>query len=306
MNSEERLIWFKGKILPVTQAKVQVMSPMAQFGLNVFEGIRGYWDGQDIQIFRFHDHMKRLMESCRLIGIICPYKADDIAAFSRKVLSANNYRCDVALRTTVFVEGEGSWSSSEPVDMFIAPIAKQRNNLDEKNQNHACISTWIRIDDNTLPPRVKLGANYLNGRYAHLEAKRNGYDLPILLNSDGSVAEGAGACLFLRRGNRLITPDISSSILESITRDTLITIAHEMGITVETRKVNRTELYVADELFFCGSAAEITPLTSIDKFIIGDGTPGTLTLKLHDAYLRAADGRDIVFSNWRMPVYNIK
>lgn len=305
MNSEERLIWFKGEILPVTQAKVPVMSPMAQFGLNVFEGLRGYWDGQDIQIFRFHEHMNRLMESCRLVGITCPYSADDIAGFSRDVLSANKYRCDVALRTTVFVEGEGSWSSSEPVDMFIAPIAKQRNKLDEKTQNNACVSTWTRINDNTMPPRVKLGANYLNGRYAHLEAKRNGYDLPILLDCRGSVAEGAGACLFLRRGNHLITPDSNSSILESITRDTLITIARKMGIVVETRKVDRTELYVADELFFCGSAAEITPLTSIDKFPVGDGVPGTLTLKLHDAYLRAVDGREQGFNNWRMPVYNI-
>ena len=167
------------------------------------------------------------------------------------------------MRVTLFVDGIGSWSSHGPVDMFIAPILKPRNVLTNTSGLKACTSTWRRIDDLSLPPRVKAGANYINGRYAQLEAASNGADLPILLNSNGKVSEGAGACLMIVRNQSIVTPPVNSSILESITRDSLFALAEDLDLTVDIREIDRTELYIADEVFLCGSAAEISPLSRL-------------------------------------------
>ncbi len=302
--SEDRLIWFKNNLVPAAEAMVPVLSPTAQFGLNVFEGIRGYWGGDDIHVFRYPEHYKRLEQSCRLIGLECPYSEAEILGFIRDVVKANDFKCDIALRVTVFVDGEGSWISDGPLGMFIAPIERGRTVFSPDLQNDACISTWTRINDTAFPPRVKLGANYINSRYAMNEAHRNGYQFPILLGSDGKVAEGTGACLFAVRDGKLITPDVTSSILESITRETMITLAEDAGFEVTERRMDRTELYLADELFLCGSAAEVTPLTSLDRRRVGDGKIGAITKALHDAYLLAASGPSNAHADWRTPIYS--
>lgn len=292
MSQQERLIWFKGSLMPADEARVPVLSPTSQFGLNVFEGLRGYWNAtrKDIFLFRMEDHLKRLESSCRLIGISSPYDAQQITAAVLEVLRANEYREDVAVRATLFVDGEGSWSSSEPVDMFVAPIAKARRDLANMSGARACVSTWERIDDRSFPPRIKAGANYINGRYAHLEAQAAGYDLPVLLDRTGKVSEGAGSCIMMVRDGVLVTPPSASSILESITRDTLLKLAIRMDIPTEVRVIDRTELYLASEVFLCGSAAEITPLSSIDRYTIGAGTMGPVTLRLLTRYLQVVNG----------------
>lgn len=303
--AEERLIWFNGQLVAPEEAQVPILSPTAQFGLNVFEGIRGYWSEaqQELYLFRLCEHLERLMDSCRLIGIESPHDAHTITAAIREVLQANAYRCDVAVRTTLFVGGdEGSWANSTPVGMFIAPIAKKCRDYGEK-ASKACVSTWERIDDRALPPRIKAGANYINGRYAHLEAQANGYDLPLLLDRHGKVSEGAGSCLMMVREGVLITPPITSSILESITRDTLLTLANEMGLQTQIRSIDRTELYLASELFLCGSAAQIRPLGKIDRYLVGDGTPGSVTQALLARYLAVAEGEDVAHRGWLTPVW---
>ena len=221
----------------------------------------------------------------------------------RDAIAANDFREDIAVRMTVFADGEGSWHACGPVSMFIAPIARPRTCLSGLEGKAACISSWERINDNALPPRVKLGANYINGRYAHLQALADGYDVPIFLGRDGKVSEGAGACLFMVRGGVLVTPSITSSVLESITRETVISLAGLGGFCVEQRPVDRTELYLAEEIFLCGSAAEITPITSIDRFIVGEGVPGPVTLALLEAYHGVAAGEDSAFPEWRTPIY---
>ena len=304
--AEDRLIWFKGALMPAHEARVPVLSPTAQFGLNVFEGIRGYWSVRDdeLYLFRLDDHIKRLAQSCRLIGIACPHDVSEITAAIREVLRVNEYRCDIAVRVTVFVDGEGTWHSSEPVGMFVAPIARPRRDLADTGGQSAGVSTWERISDRVMPPRIKAGANYLNGRYAHLEARRNGHDVPVLLGPDGKVAEGAGSCLFLVRDGRLITPPVTGAILESITRDTLLRLASDVDLHAEVRPVDRTELYVADEVFLCGTAAELTPLTEIDGHTVGAGRMGPLTHRLLEAYLGAAcDSADPQPAGWRTPVW---
>lgn len=303
--SSSFFIWFKGRIVPFEQAFVHVLSPTAQFGLNVFEGLRGYSEGNSSQVFLFRlsDHLLRLMQSCKLIGFDCPYSIDEIKDAVLETICKNNMCSDIAIRVTLFVDGNGSWSSQGPVDMFVSPILKPRNILTNVSGLEACTSTWRRIDDTILPPRVKAGANYINGRYAYLEAKSIGADLPILLNSVGKVSEGAGACLMMVRNSTLITPPTSSSILESITRDTLLTLASEMGLTTQVREIDRTELYIADEVFLCGSAAEVTPLTKIDRFVIADGAPGPITCELSSRYFASADGSILEHLDWLTPVW---
>jgi branched-chain amino acid aminotransferase len=300
---QQRLIWFKGKLLPASEAHVSVLSPTAQFGLNVFEGIRGYWNDKDTQLylFRLFDHLERLFQSCRLIGLKSPYSIDDIASYIIDLIRVNRYTEDIAIRATLFVDGEGSWSSSEPVDLFIAPIAKNRR--DPALGLSACISTWERINDRAMPPRAKIGANYINGRYAHIEATKNGYDLAILLDRDGKVTEGAGSCIFLVRDGTLITPAITASVLESITRDTIIRLALVEGISVVERQVDRTELMLADEIFVCGSAVEVTPLVTLDRMQVGAGVVGETTLHLAGKYLSAVSNIERSPEGWLTPVY---
>jgi len=302
--SDRPLIWFKGRPVCSEEALVPVLSPTAQFGLNVFEGLRGYSNpsGQ-VFLFRLDDHLRRLMQSCRLIGIENPYSIEQITQSILDIIRINKMRGDLAVRVTLFVDGEGSWSSLEPVDMFIAPIPKPRNRLSDVSGQTACISTWRRIDDTMLPPRTKAGANYISGRYAHLEAQSNGVNLPILLNLTGKVAEGAGACLMMVRDGILVTPPRTSSILESITRDTLLTLAGEISLATQEREIDRTELYLAEEVFLCGSSAELTPLTRIDRFPISDGRPGSITRLLSKLYFDSADGTTSTYLNWLTPVW---
>lgn len=297
------LIWFKNQIVPRDNALVPVLSPTAQFGLNVFEGIRGYKSSHGkVYLFRLNCHLTRLQQSCKLIGIRCPYSPEFILQALRQVLHANSFDSDLAVRITIFVDGFGSWSSSEPVDMFIAPVPRPRNRLDASSGVTACTSTWRRIDDMSLPPRIKAGANYINSRYAHLEAQSLGNIIPILLNSNGSVAEGAGACLMIVRSGVLITPPSTDSILDSITRDSLLRISLKLSIPHEVRHIDRTELYLADEAFLCGSAAEITPITRVDRFTVGDGAPGKITCLLSQAFFDIADHSNPSFRHWLTPV----
>lgn len=282
----DNIIWFKGGVVPARKAVVNVMSPTAQFGLNVFEGIRGYWSEPDeaIYIFRLDDHLNRLFDSCKLLGLECKYTALDIKGFVNELVNACGLRSDIALRLTLFADGEGSWSSVEPPDLFISPILKPRRDADMLSGMSACISSWRRIDDTSMPPRVKTGANYVAGRYAYLEANRAGYDLPIFLNATGKVSEGTGACIFMICDQVLVTPTLQSSVLPSITRDTLLRLSEDLGLRAVVREIERTELFLADELFLCGTAAEITPITAINGVTIGDGQPGKITIKLLKAY----------------------
>lgn len=298
-------VWFNGKICNRIEANVNILSPTAQFGLNVFEGIRAYWSKAERQlyIFRLKEHLRRLLQSCALIRIDCPWGPTELEEILIDFLNQLRIEEDVAIRMTIYVDGEGSWSSSSPIGMFIAPITKNRTTLPLTEGKSACVSTWHRLSENSMSPRIKSGANYINSRYAHLEAVRNGYDLPLLFNDQGSLAEGAGACVFIIRDGQFWTPSISSSILESITRDSIIEYIRSYNIVVSERTVTRTDLYTADEVFLCGSAAEITPITSIDQYLIGNGEIGKCTQFTMKEYLRIVTGDHADYMKWLTPVY---
>ena len=230
----------------------------------------------------------------------------DPARFAREVLEvirANDLHEDLHVRLIVFVDtDDGGLASREPVGYVIAPIPTTR--YFESAGLHVAVSSWHRTADNAIPARVKAAANYQNSRLALLQAKTDGYDDAILLNSDGSVAEGPGYTLFLVRDDQPMTPSVTSNILEGVTRSTLLTLFSEsLGVTVEQREIDRTELYVADEAFFAGTAAEVTPILSVDRRPVGEGVMGPLTAKVRDAYFRAVRDGSAPHPEWRTPVY---
>lgn len=301
-----RFIWYKGQILNVNDAKVNILAPTAQFGLNVFEGIPCYWNDEEKQLyaFRVDDHYDRLLRSARLIQINCPYTKEELKKAFIDVIAANEYDENLSVRQTLFVDGFGSWGSEDPVDMFVAPIPKRKTSAEyNKKGLDCCVTSWRRISDTTLSPRIKCGANYINSRVGQREALRNGYDTCIFLNEAGKVAEGPGSCFFMVMNGTLITPMLTDSVLESITRDTVIKLAKAAGVPVRERTVDRTELYICDEAFLCGSAMEITPVVSIDKYTVGTGEKGSITQLLHQMYLDAVTGKNADFKNWVTPIY---
>lgn len=300
-----RRIWFKGEILNVNDAKINILAPTSQFGLNVFEGIPCYWNEQNNQLyaFRLDDHYKRLLNSARLIEFEHKFDIDYLKNAFINVIRANEYRENLSVRQTLFIDGFGSWGSSESVEMFIAPIPKG-NMSSEYNKKglNVCISSWRRINDNTLSPRIKCGANYINSRMGQREALRNGYNTCIFLNEFGKVSEAPGSCFFMVKDGMLITPSLTDSVLESITRKTVIELAKYLGITVVERSIDRTELYTCDEAFLCGSAMEITPIFSIDRYVITNSI-GVFTNKLHITYLEAAQGKIDCFKHLVTGIY---
>ena len=298
---EHRRIWFKGDIVDVNDAKVNALAPTAQFGLNVFEGIPCYWNEEQKQLyaFRLDDHYNRLLKSARLLQIDCPYSKEELKQALIDVIKANEYDENLSVRQTLFVDGFGSWGSEGPVEMFIAPIPRGRTSAEyNKKGLNVCVTSWRRISDETLSPRIKCGANYINSRVGQREALRNGYDTCLFLNEAGKVAEGPGSCFFMVKDGVLITPQLTDSVLESITRDTILHIAQHNNLKVVERTIDRTELYTCDEAFLCGSAMEITPVLSIDKYVIGDGKVGKITKNLHLSYLEIVSGVSDEFKEW--------
>lgn len=304
---EHRRIWFKGEIIDVNDAKVNALAPTAQFGLNVFEGIPCYWNDEQKQLyaFRLDDHYNRLQKSARLLQIDCPYSKDELKRSLVDVIKANEYDENLSVRQTLFVDGLGSWGSDGPVEMFVAPIPRGRTSAEyNKKGLDVCVTSWRRISEETLSPRIKCGANYINSRVGQREALRNGYDTCLFLNEAGKVAEGPGSCFFMVKEGVLITPQLTDSVLESITRNTIIKIAQYMDIPILERTIDRTELYTCDEAFLCGSAMELTPILSIDKYKIGTDGVGEVTRKLHKSYLDVARNKIDIYKEWVTAIYD--
>lgn len=299
----ERLIWLKGEVVHVNDASINILSPTSQFGLNVFEGIPCYWnaDLNQLYAFRLDDHYNRLLKSARLIEISCRYTKAQMQEAFISVIRENEYYENLSVRQTLFVDGFGSWGSDEPVEMFVAPIPRGKTSSEyNKKGLHVCVTSWRRISENSLSPRIKCGANYINSRYGQREALRNGYDTCIFLNEYGKVSEGPGSCFFMIQNGVLITPMLTDAVLASITRDSIIKIAKKLGYLVVERSIDRTELYTADEAFLCGSAMELTPILSIDGYRIGEGE---ISKKIHQEYISVASGMREDFKGWLTPVY---
>lgn len=291
----------------VNEARVNVLSPTSQFGLNVFEGIPCYWNDEQKQLyaFRLSDHHDRLIRSAKLIQLDNKFSKEDLQKAVVDTVKANEYDENLSVRQTLFVDGFGSWGSEGPVEMFVAPIPRGRTAAEyNKKGLNCCVTSWRRISDENLSPRIKCGANYINSRVGQREALRNGYDTCIFLNEVGKIAEGPGSCFFMVKGDTLITPRLTDSVLESITRDTVIRLAtEELGMKFVERTIDRTEVYMADEAFLCGSAMEVTPIYTVDRYAVGTGEQGAFTKAIHLKYLEAAQGKLEKYQDWLTPIY---
>ncbi len=302
-----RLIWLKDEIINVNDAKLNVLAPTSQFGLNVFEGIPCYWNEKEEQLyaFRLEQHYNRLLLSARLLQLDCKYTVEDFKNAFVSVIRANEYKENLSVRQTLFVDGFGSWGSEGPVEMFVAPIPRKKTSAEYNKEGlNCCVTSWRRISDNNISPRIKCGANYINSRMGQREALKNGYDTCIFLNEQGKVSEGPGSCLFVVKDRELITPRLTDSVLASITRDTIIQLAKDAGYSVQERTIDRTELYSCDEAFLCGSAMEMTPIFSIDGYIIGSGQCGNITKNIHHTYIQVVKGENSQYKGWCTPIYN--
>jgi branched-chain amino acid aminotransferase len=310
MAAQTKVLWFNGAVVPWEDAKVHISTATVTRGANVFEGVRAYWnaDERELFIFRNDEHMARLWNSAKIMRMTVPWTKEELTKAEIDVIRANAFEATVWFRLTLYVgEGEESiWPPEKvPVGGFITPrLAPHSPGITEGIDT--CISTWTRIADTSVPPRVKAGANYHNSRLAVMEARTNGYaPQPILLNERGKVSEGPGACFFMVRDGALITAPVTANILESITRATVLELARDaLGLRVHEREIDRTELYVADEAFFCGSGWEVTPIRSVDRYPIGKGQPGPLTKRIQEVYFSVAEGRVPKYRHWLMPVYH--
>ena len=292
-----------GKTIPFEDAKVSIMAPGLTFAVTVFEGLRGYWQPNEEQlyVFRMDDHLKRQEFSMKIMEFEDPPIATNTAEEIIEVLRANKMFTDCYIRTQAYVDDWGDMIATGPVTSSVVCRPRARIEAFLTGKDFVVVS-WRRNVDDASPPRIKVSANYLNSRLAGLEAKRFGSSA-IILNRDGTVSEGPGGCIFLARGGRLITPTINDGILESITRDTLITLANDLGIEVEERRVGRTELHLSTEGFYCGTGQEITPINTVDGKPLGAGKPGPITRELQTAYDDLVRGRNKKYHHWLTPVW---
>jgi branched-chain amino acid aminotransferase len=299
-----RLLIMNGAVIPYGEARVHVLSTAMKYAASVYEAMRAYWSDaeQQLYVFRLGEHIQRLQRSAKIARIPLPADRARLESEVLEVIRANDLREDLHVRLIVFVDtDDGGLPSREPVSYVVAPMPTARY---FSGGLHVAVSSWHRTADNAIPPRVKAAANYQNSRLALLQAKTDGYDDAILLNANGMVAEGPGYTLFAVRDDQPITPPVTSNILEGVTRATLITLFREsMGVEVCERDLARTELYLADEAFFAGTAAEVTPILSVDRHPVGDGMVGPLTAKVQDAYFRTVRDGSASHPEWRRAVY---
>lgn len=304
-----RYAWMNGEVIPWENAKVHVRTEAFMRGANVFEGIRAYAspDKRQLHLFKNAQHMDRLYNSSiKILRMQIKWTAEDMTRAILDLLRANDFHEDVHIRPTVYF-GAGEDFGFDPAKIETSAVitAVERPAKPSLFEGiTACVSSWRRIDDEAVPPRVKAGANYINSRYAMMEAKMEGYQSVIILNGRGKVAEGAGACLMMVRHGKVVTPPVTAGILESVTRFTLIDLFRdEMGMEVEEREIDRTELYIADEVFFCGTGAEVQPIISVDKYPVGTGQTGPVVKGMQEVYFSIARGQNPKYKDWLIPVY---
>jgi branched-chain amino acid aminotransferase len=301
-----RFAFFNGEIVPIEQAKVSVMTNALNYGTGCFEGIRGYWNAEEGQLFVFQlrAHMERLHRSCRILFLELPYTADQLCQITLDLLRREEFRENIYIRPLVYKSELTIATRMNDVENGFALFAVGFGQLIDSSALKACVSSWRRIDDNIIPSRAKASGAYINSALAKTEALLNGYDEAIVLGGDGQVSEGSAANLFIVRNGALVTTPITSDVLEGITRGVVAQLGRErLGLTVVERPIDRTELYVADEAFFCGTGAEIKPIVEIDRRPVGSGSVGPISEQLVSLYADVVRGRVPEYRPWCTPVY---
>ena len=288
-------IWFNDKLVPWEDATIHVLTYALHYGSAVFEGIRAYKTDDGCKIFRLDEHIKRLLNSAKIYRMNIPYSHQELKNACRIIVSSNDLNEGAYIRPIAFrgYDDLGLHAhNNDAIDVVVAAWewGTYLGNAGLKDGVDACVSSWNKINPNTVPFMAKASGNYLSGTLVAMEARQNGYDEGILLDSKGMVSEGAGENIFMVKDGNLYTPPLSSSILDGITRDAVMKIAESFKLSVIETEIPREQLYIADELFFTGTAVEITPIKSVDKITIGTGTRGPVTAQIQKAFFGLFDG----------------
>lgn len=297
--------YFQGRVVPLEEAKIGVMTHAFNYGTAVFEGIRGNWnsDDQACYLFRVREHYERLIQSCKILNLELREDIDRLCELTTELTEISGYEEDVYVRPLVYTSSEQLGvrlhNLEHDIVIFIAPFGPY---LDFEKGARCHTSTWRRVDDTGIPPRAKVTGIYVNSALAKTEANLNGFDEAIMLNNDGHVSEGSGENIFIIRDNTIITPGRSDNILEGITGATVVQLAREeLGIQTVERSIDRSELYIADEVFMTGTAAHLTPVVEVDRRPVGNGKPGPITSKLMKTFFDVIVGRNERYNHWCTP-----
>ena len=300
--------YFKREIVPLSDAKIGVMTHAFNYGTAVFEGVRGNWneDEGQIYVFRMKEHYDRLRRSCRIMRIDFPYENEELSSITTQLVEMSGYREDVYIRPLAYKSSELLGVRLHDLDddflIFVAPFGPY---LDIEKGARCCTSSWRRVEDTGIPARAKITGIYANSALAKTEANLNGFDEAIMLDERGHVSEGSGENIFVVQGDHVITPPPSSNILVGITRDTVMTLVREeLGLQVVERDIDRSELYTSDECFMTGTAAHVTPVVELDHRIIGDGRMGPVSGRLVSLYFDIITGRNAKYSHWCTPCFS--
>ena len=297
-------IWHNGRFIPWDDAKIHVLSHVVNYGSSLFEGIRCYELPSGPAIFRLAEHMQRLINSAKIYRMTLPYSRKELENAAVEVVRANGLRHCYLRPIALRGYGEiGVHPHDTPVEVYIACWEWGKYLGSDADQGvDVCVSSWNRMAPNTLPAMAKSAANYMNAQLIRMEAEANGYAEGIALDARGFLSEGSGENMFVVLGGKILTPPLSASILPGITRDTVLTLCGELGIPVEEQDVPREMLYLADEVFFVGTAAEVTPLRTIDRIPVGNGKRGPITERIQQEFFAIVGGKKPDRHGWWTPV----
>lgn len=293
--------FFQGKIVPIEKANVSIMTNALQYGTAIFGGIRGYYNekGNYVSVFRLGDHYKRFLSSVKVLGCDLSYTKEQLMAVTLDLLKKNNPKTDTYFRPFAYVGhvglGPNLANTTFDFSLYMIPLGEY---LPVNKGLSVCVSSWRRINDNAIPSRAKVSGGYVNSALARKEATDGGFDEAIMLNAEGSVAEGSAENLFLVRDGVLVTPSVADDILEGITRRSIIQIAKDLRIPVQERSIDKSELYIADEAFFVGTGVQVSWIESVDKRTIGSGRRGEITAKLQDLFFKIVRGEHQAYQDW--------
>jgi branched-chain amino acid aminotransferase len=299
---DDAWVWFDGDFARYRDAKLGVMTHALHYGTGCFEGIRAYWseEAQRLYTFKAAEHYDRLRNSAKILHMRLPLSTQQMCEVTSELLRRNGYRQDVYIRPLCYKASEEIGVRLHNLeDGFLIYTSPFGAYVDIDKGIRCMVSTWRRIDDNAAPARAKCSGIYVNSALAKTEAVESGFDEAIMLTQEGHVSEGSAENLFIARGGTFITPPASDNILEGITRSTLVQlITEELGLEVQERSIDRSELYVADEMFLCGTGAQVSPVIEVDRRVIGDGEPGPLTSRLQTIYFDICKGRNPKYRDW--------
>lgn len=299
------IVFFQGKFCPLAEARVGLLTHALHYGTGIFEGIRGYWSSEeeDLYLFRAQDHYERWRANAKLLKMEIPLTARELCHLTSELIVRNALQCDLYVRPLVYKSREGIGVHFGPEFDFAIVALPFGAYVDSSNGLRVGVSAWRRVEDNAIPARGKICGAYVNSALASDEARANGFDEAIVLTEDGHVAEGAASNIFLVRQGELITPPVYGNVLEGITRATIIELARDIWVDTVERFIDRSELYVADEAFFAGTAFEIAPIVEIDRRPVGKGVVGPMTHRLQESYFSVTRGKTARGSHWRLGVY---